>query len=285
MMKELRFVRGAEVRAQKKGEGADAKRSIAGYGAVFGEDYVLYEGKYCKVIERVKPGAFTRTLKEQPDVRCAFNHNPDNVLGRTANRTLSLAQDDKGLAYETELDARTRIGQDVYCFVERGDVTGSSFSFGVRKETWTETVEDDFATYLREIEDVDLFELGPVLFPAYESTSVGTRNRASLAVELRSATWAVGLPDDVRKKIAARAKKQSDDAAECNCRCVACARDNDCEGCVDHMVDCGDEENCCCMDKRNAPKGEVIDFDRARMQADVDARARRLGLPVPTSAS
>jgi uncharacterized protein len=284
-MIERRITKGAEVRAKKKGEGDDAKRTIEGYGAVFNQDYILYESKYCRVIERVNAGAFTRTLKAQPDVRCSFNHNPDNVLGRTSNGTLQLAQDDKGLSYATDLDARTHIAQDVYCFVDRGDVTGSSFSFNVRKETWTETIEDDFAIYLRVIEDVDLHELGPVLFPAYEGTSVGARgHHARLGMELRSAAWAEELPAEIRAKIAARAKKEDDDSSECGCPCVACARDNDCDNCVDHMVDCGDEENCSCMSKRSsAPAKEerenVVDIERVRLSADVDHRLRNLGLP------
>jgi HK97 family phage prohead protease len=291
-MMERRFVKGAEVRAKKKGEGDKATPALEGYAAVFSEDYVLYESKTFRAIERVKQGAFTRALEEKQDVRCCFNHNPDNVLGRTTNKTLALAQDNKGLSFDTDLDARTHIAQDVLCFVDRGDVTGCSFAFVVRKQNWTETEDDGFVTYVREIEDVDLFELGPVLFPAYEGTSVGARSTpALLTAELRSAAWAEGLPAELRGKLAARAKKQEDDGAECNCGCVACARDNSCDDCVDHMVDCGDEENCSCMSKRSSTPanqpGELIDFDRARMQAEVDARARRLGLatPAPTTAS
>jgi hypothetical protein len=281
-MIERRFVKGAEVRAKKKGEGDAAKPALEGYAAVFGQDYVLYESKSFKMIERIKQGAFTRTIEEKQDVRGLFNHNPDNLLGRTVNGTLALAQDSKGLKFDNDLDSRTRIAQDVLCFVDRGDVTGCSFAFTVRKQTWTETEDNGFTLYLREIEDLDTFDVGPVTYPAYTGTSVGARSCAALARELRSAAWAEELPSEIRARIEARAKKEKDDAAECNCRCVACARDNDCDGCVDHMVDCGDEDNCRCMDKRSAdPKGDdpkVIDFDRARAQADVDARTRRLGL-------
>src|SRR5258708_1167531 len=125
-MIERRFVKGAEVRAKKRAEGSNDEPSLEGYAAVFGEDYVLYESKYMKVIERVKEGAFTRALDEKQDVRCCFNHNPDNVLARTTNGTLSLSQDKKGLPFEANLDARTHIAQDVLCFVDRGDVTGCS---------------------------------------------------------------------------------------------------------------------------------------------------------------
>jgi Escherichia/Staphylococcus phage prohead protease len=236
-MIERRFVKGAEVRAK----GDDAKPRLEGYAAVFGEDYVLYDSKYFRMTERIKPGAFSRALEEKQDVRGLFNHNADNVLARTANGTLRLSQDKKGLPFDLDLDARTRVAQDVRCFVDRGDVTGCSFAFTVRKQTWTETEEDGFTTYLREIEDVDLYDVGPVTYPAYEGTSVGARAHHALAQELRSAAWAEGLPEELRAKLAARA---SNDDAECGCRCVACARDMDCSRCSDHMVDCGDETNC-----------------------------------------
>jgi HK97 family phage prohead protease len=266
-MIERRFVKGAEVRATKRGEGDKATPALEGYAAVFGQDYVLYESKYLRVIERVKQGAFSRALEEKQDVRCCFNHNPDNVLARTTNGTLSLAQDKKGLSYDADLDARTHIAQDVSCFVDRGDVTGCSFAFSVRKQNFTETEEDDLTTCVREIEDVDLYELGPVLFPAYEGTTVGARTApVSLARELRSAPWAEGLPAEIRSKLTARAQDDGDENGVCNCDCAACA---DCEY------------------KRSAtPGSKVIDFDRARLQADVDARSRRLGLPpMPTTAS
>lgn len=282
MKLERRFVKGAEVRATKKTDGGQAKSSIEGYAAVFNQDYVLYDSKYFRMVERVKPGAFTRAIEEKQDVRCCFNHNPDNVLGRTTNETLSFSQDEKGLPFKTDLDERTRIAQDVLCFIDRGDVTGCSFAFSVRKQTWTETEDDGFVVYLREIEDVDLFEMGPVLFPAYEGTTVGARANHSLATELRSAAWAEEIPEEIRKKIAARAAKK-DEPAECECRCVACARDNDCDNCVDHMVDCGDEENCSCMSKRSAAvpgdRSKVIDFERARLATEVDTRMRQLGIP------
>lgn len=233
-MIERRFTKGAKVRAK----GDDAKPGLTGYAAVFGQDYIIYESKSFRMIERVKAGAFTRAIDEEQDVRCCFNHNADNVLARTTNGTLQINQDAKGLSYDADLDSRTHIAQDVRCFVDRGDVTGCSFAFSVRKQTWTEVEEDGFTTYQREIEDVDLYELGPVLFPAYEGTSVGARSAAAFARELRSAAWAEGLPAEIRAKIEARADvvtggdipdgSGDDDQLEeeCNCRCAACA---DCE--------------------------------------------------------
>jgi len=232
-MIERRFTKSAKVRAK----GDDAKPGLTGYAAVFGQDYVIYQSKSFRMVERIKPGAFTRALDEEQDVRCCFNHNADNVLARTTNDTLQLNQDNKGLSFDADLDSRTHIAQDVRCFIDRGDVTGCSFAFAVRKQTWTETEDDGFTTYQREIEDVDLFELGPVTFPAYEGTSVGSRSAAAFARELRSAAWAEGMDPAIRAKIEARedvvtggdmpdGSDEDDHQAgdgECNCRCERCA--------------------------------------------------------------
>lgn len=254
MILERRFVKGAEIRA-KKGE----KPALEGYAAVFGQDYVLYESKSFKMVERIKQGAFTRTLEEKQDVRCLFNHDPDNLLGRTANGTLSLAQDSKGLKFDNNLDDRTHIAQDVHCFVDRGDVTGCSFAFIVRKQTWTETEDNGFTLYLREIEDLDTFDVGPVTYPAYEGTSVDSRSFG----EMRSRILAIdGLPAELRSRIEQRKKSEddddggADDKTECNCRCDACSD---------------------CTNKRSADPLSV-DTSRDQAQADVDARLRRAGL-------
>ena len=48
-----------------------------------------------------------------------------------------------------------------------------SFVFRAVKELWT--VRDGILP-LRELEDVDLFDVSPVTYPAYEATSVGLRS-------------------------------------------------------------------------------------------------------------
>jgi len=177
--------------------------------------------------------------------------------------------------YDVDLDSRTRVAADVRCFVDRKDVTGCSFSFIVRKQTWTETEDNGFTLYVREVEDLDLFDVGPVTYPAYEGTCVGARASCSnLARELRSA-WAEGIPAEIRSKLDVRAKAKDDDE-ECDCRCVACKRDKDCSKCTDHMVDCGDEANC--DHSRSSVPAVELAVSRSKTEAEVDERMRRAGL-------
>jgi HK97 family phage prohead protease len=232
-MIERRFVKGAQVRAMQ-----GDKPGIEGYGAVFGEEYVLWDSPTMRIVETIKPGTFSRSLREKQDVRCLFNHSADNVLGRTANDTMRMTEDLKGLRYETDFDMRTRIGNDVRCFVERGDVTGCSFSFNVTKQERTEIEENDKLTIRREIQDVDMYDVGPVTFPAYEGTGVKARS-----VELRSvfpdglsASERSHAPVELRELIDAGPiagtpsddgdgdnEPDNDDMETCSCRCEACS--------------------------------------------------------------
>lgn len=278
---ERRFMKGAEVRA-KSGE----KPGIEGYGAVFNQDYVLYEDTGWRFVETIKPGAFARVLGDKDnDTRCLFNHDADNLLGRSTNKTLRMSEDKTGLQYENDLDMRTTVAQNVAAFIERGDLTGCSFAFTVSKQAWRDETSADgkMVTSTREIEEIgDLFDVGPVTYPAYTGTSVAPRSQAQLA-EMRNRVLAIdGLPAEVRSRIeAARAKKKDDDdddAAECNCRCVACARDNDCDNCGDHMVDCGDEANCACARSSRSDNKIPVDALRLQAESEVDARMRRAGI-------
>lgn len=160
-----------EVRAAKEGPG-----TVIGHAAVFydpadsGTRYMLWDD----IEERVAPGAFDRAVREQQDVRGLFNHNPDAVLGRTGPGTLRLVVDARGLQYEIDTPD-TQSGRDTVTFVKRGDVTGSSFSFSVRKDTVTRETRNGRAYYIRTLEDVDLYDVGPVTFPAYEGADAGAR--------------------------------------------------------------------------------------------------------------
>lgn len=184
---ERRFV--AEERATIKIERReDGKRVIAGYGAVFyrendpGTEYVLWQDAK----ERIMPGAFDRALKDKDDARGLFNHDPDNLLGRVSAGTMKLSVDKVGLRYEIQVDETDADHMRVVAKIERGDLTGSSFAFYVQKQTWRENKVDDRTEEIREIESVELFDTGPVTYPAYEATTTGLRAEGDLA-EARAA--------------------------------------------------------------------------------------------------
>src|SRR6266849_6279245 len=105
MLVERRFSANAQVSAVHTGDGTRSNTTkIAGYAAVFNSEFVLYEDEGYRVIEIIQPGAFTPVL--QDDVRCLFNHAPDNVIGRTENGTLTMRQDTRGLRFQNTMDTK-----------------------------------------------------------------------------------------------------------------------------------------------------------------------------------
>lgn len=151
----------------------DGTRVITGYAAVFyrendpGTEYQLFRD----VVERISPEAFDRALDESDDARALFNHDMNNLLGRVSSDTLTLSADDTGLRYEIPVDEDDPDHIRVVRKIERGDLTGSSFSFIAEKATWIEEEERD----IRQIDSVKLYDVGPVTFPAYESTTTALR--------------------------------------------------------------------------------------------------------------
>jgi uncharacterized protein len=163
---ERRFVPSSlELRAAKDGKGPG---TIVGYAATFNQSSVDLGG----FVETLAPGAFSSVLAD--DCRCLRNHGDDNILGRTTAGTLRLEQDTDGLRYECDLPD-TSHGRDTAESIRRKDITGCSFQFTVADggAQW------DFAGPMakRTITKVGrLYDVGPVTFPAYESTRVDMRS-------------------------------------------------------------------------------------------------------------
>lgn len=177
---EYRFTPAAAERGIQLQERADDQPAkISGYGAVFydgteGSQYRLWDD----FVERIMPGAFDRAIREQQDVRSFFNHDANWILARTAAGTLGLSIDAVGLRYEIQ-PPDTQAGRDVLESIRRRDVTGSSFMFIATDVNWR---NEDGVT-IREIAGVDLWEVGPVVFPAYDGTTSELRSQLRKLVD------------------------------------------------------------------------------------------------------
>jgi hypothetical protein len=103
-----------------------------------------------------------------------FNHDPNFVLGRTKAGTLTLTEDEIGLRYDITLP-NTLAAKELHESIKRGDISQSSFAFRVVKDSWPSVRSGEMP--LRQIEDVELFDVSPVTYPAYEDTTVSARAR------------------------------------------------------------------------------------------------------------
>jgi len=147
----------------------DGGQRLVGYAAMFDRysEPMIDWGGY-KFVEIIRSGAFDAALAEEQDVRALWNHRTDQPpLGRTSANTLALSKNKTGLRYTIDLPD-TQLARDLVVSVERGDVNGSSFGFRVRPDG-DKIVEQENRT-IRELLSVDLYDVSPVVYPAYKAT-------------------------------------------------------------------------------------------------------------------
>lgn len=151
----------------------DDKTTFEGHAAVF--DSPTDIGGWFR--ETVARGAFKKTIQEA-DVRMLLNHNPDFVLARNKAGTLTLSEDSVGLLSVAELDRRQSYSNDLAISMERGDITQMSFGFQVIEDAWEKDGEE-VPSYTfgatRTLQQVRLFDVSPVTYPAYTDTDASLR--------------------------------------------------------------------------------------------------------------
>lgn len=193
MRPERRFTSGIAVE-RRSVEGVEVP-ILRGHAAVFDEWTTLYQSRYWVWREVVRPGAFAAAISERQDVRGLFNHDPNFILARTVSDTLRLREDARGLLAEYELLDSPTIRDLVIGPIQRGDVSGQSFAFLPRnegEETYTRK-EDGSVVYElpgervtyrmngdqlieeRELLSANLYDVSPVVYPAYAGTDLALR--------------------------------------------------------------------------------------------------------------
>lgn len=191
MTKPLRqCIRSFEFRSSDPESGDDG-RTLSGYAATFNDPTTInsWEGHFN---ERISPGAFRKTLDENPHVVMQYDHGRDSRVGAIPiGHYTSLKEDSKGLAVEGRLFDNPVV-EPVRQAIEAGAINGMSFRFQVVRDAWTTKdgnpiPGNELEQYLwgrkrsegplnRDIKEVKLLECGPVTFPAYGTTSVGVRS-------------------------------------------------------------------------------------------------------------
>jgi len=175
-------------------------RTLSGYAAVFdvGTTINSYEGRFEETVAR---GAFTKTLRERTPIM-QWDHGRDTRVGSTPIGVYqSLVEDERGLKVEGRLFANDVV-EPVRQAIQAEAVQGMSFKFTVTRDKWTD--KDGVAVrgqelydllydagergpLRRTIQEVKLFEAGPVSTPAYSQTSVGLRSADQMTDEERKA--------------------------------------------------------------------------------------------------
>ncbi len=163
--KEIRILQAEkpEIRADEEG-----KKRITGYAVKWEQ---LSKPIYGYFVEKFARGAFANSLMNiEIDPYADWNHNEDKILGRRSAGTLMLEEDEIGLKYEI---LPPDWAKGYVESIDRGDVKGSSFIFAVEEERWDKT---DPKMPIRTIDKAYLFEVSPVINPAYPQSESNVRS-------------------------------------------------------------------------------------------------------------
>lgn len=181
-----------EVRAV---DGTEENMIVEGYATTFNQPYLLYDGRYYKVIEQIAPTAFEGC--DIADVIMQYDHK-GRVFARTKNGTLSLTVDSVGLKVTADLSG-TDIGRQLYQEIKGGYTDKMSFGFVVAEDQRDSVVdhENDVETVTRTITKFKkLYDVSAVSIPANDMTSISARR------------FADGVIDGIKAERLERAKKK-----------------------------------------------------------------------------
>lgn len=171
----------ASMRAATTDGDAGDGRTLFGHFSVFNTWYEvnsMWEGNF---LERIAPGSFTQTIADRGgQVKALYDHGHDPQIGnKPLGAFKELSEDDTGGYYEIGL-IETSYNNDFVIPASRAGLLGSSFRFTVNAESWVDTPkaskDNPRALPERTITGVDLFELGPVTFPANPEATAALRS-------------------------------------------------------------------------------------------------------------
>ena len=140
-------------------------------------------------VERIAPGAFTRSLKSRNDIKMFVNHSDLHVLASTRSKTLRLEDRPDGLFVEADLPDVT-YANDLRVLIQNGTVNTMSFGFSTVRDSWSDNGAE------RTLNEVRLHEVSVVTSTAaYPATTASVRNLRLIA--RRTATDFDALTDAI----------------------------------------------------------------------------------------
>jgi uncharacterized protein len=204
---------------------ADGSMQLVGTAIVFGSlSQDLGNFREIVTYESVQ-----RLLQRNNDVFMLWQHDRAQPLSRTTTGTLTLTLNQAGLDFVATLPT-SPLGQNAYQAVSDGTVDSVSFGFTVEinGDRW---MQDATGNIVRELLDINVAEISPVTWAAYDAPHVDVR---SCPVSLRNKLKRdddSDLDDDNNDcNNSDDADEDSDDCDEdrdeCDCECDACEGGN-----------------------------------------------------------
>jgi len=132
-----------------------------------------WEGEFDEQIKRSAP---RKSIRERTPVM-QFDHGRHPMFGSIPiGNFVEIREDEAGLFTVGELH-RDPMWGPLHEALRSGSIKGMSFRFDVIKERWG-TGPDGIAT--RDLVEIRISEMGPVVFPAYSETTAAIRDRAEV---------------------------------------------------------------------------------------------------------
>jgi HK97 family phage prohead protease len=189
-----------------RADGASGRR-MSGYAIVYDSPANLFDD----LDEVCRFPMCARALRENQDIRCLRDHNPSQIIGRSTISSgpgrLQVTENTAGLFFICDV-VNTDEGDTTLELVRAGLLTGCSFSFRVIKDRWTTTRDPvtGKSRDLRELLDVDLFDISPVTYPTYTATTVSADSAMSASAGRMSALFPAGvlpatMPIELRSRV------------------------------------------------------------------------------------
>ena len=172
---------------------ADGPRTLYGHFTPFdqwSEINSMWEGNF---LERTEMGAFAKTIKEsRAAIRVLYDHGHDPEIGnKPLGPIKELREEQYGPYYEVPL-IDTNYNRDFIIPALDAELLGASYRFRVIREEWNEepgeSSHNPKGLPERTIKEAQLFEFGPVTFPAFEGASAKLRSISDRYHDLSTST-------------------------------------------------------------------------------------------------
>jgi hypothetical protein len=144
-----------------------------GMAILYNDEVVLWSMKDLEEREIILPGAAEKSLQND-DWRAVWNHRNEIVLGRQSSGTLEAEETEQGVRVTIHFPDSEE-GRSKFYSIQRGDVKEMSFAFIPVEYKEERIVEGDKTIFRTVISELQVFEVSPVTFPAYEKTTISAR--------------------------------------------------------------------------------------------------------------
>lgn len=126
----------------------------------------------------IEKGAFTKTIRENPEVPVLWQHDEEEVIGLG-----TVAEKGNKIEISGKLDLEDPVAQNAYRKIKNGLVKGLSIGFMAVKKTFGE----ENGQFIRRLQEIKLMEVSIVTFPAMPQAQITSVKNADEITQRLSA--------------------------------------------------------------------------------------------------